>query len=112
MGLEQNMEEAIKYTEKAAEGGDLISRHNVGCANGENGNPIAAMRHMRLSASGGYKLSMTNLIACFERGMLHHGDLAETMQSFYRARDELKSDVRDKYLAYLKMVGEYEEKHA
>ena len=108
MGLEQNEEEAQKYEEQAAEGGHLISRHNLGCTEDDNGNEAAAMRHWRLSASGGFRDSMGGLIGCFEEGALHHGDLAETMQSFYRARDELKSEDRDQYIAHLKRTGEYE----
>ena len=55
MGLEQNKEEALKYWEKAADGGDIGARHNLGCLEEENGDRVAAMRHVRLSASGGYK---------------------------------------------------------
>ena len=54
MGFEQNEEEELRYMEKAAEGGHLIARHNIGCAEGSNGNHAAAMRNLRLAASGGY----------------------------------------------------------
>ena len=109
MGLEQNNEEAQKYYKKAAEGGDLISQHNLGCVEGGNGDHAAAMRHWRLSASGGMRVSMEGLIECFEDGLLHHADLVETLQAFYPARAELWSEDRDQYIAYLKRTGEYEE---
>ena len=109
MGLEQNEEEAYKYYKKAAEGGDLISQHNLGCVEGGNGDHAAAMRHWRLSASGGMRVSMEGLIECFEDGLLHHADLVETLQAFYPARAELWSEDRDQYIAYLKRTGEYEE---
>ena len=54
---------------------------------------------------------MENLIQCFEEGALHHGDLADTLQAMYRARDELKSKDRDQYIAYLKTTGEYHEEY-
>ena len=109
MGLEQNKEEAIKWWKKAAEGGDVLAQHNLGCMEGNNGNNIvAAMRHFRLSASWGKRSSMDALIECFGHGQLHHSDLAETLQAMYRARDELKSEDRDKYIVYLKMTGEYD----
>ena len=109
MGLAQNKEEALKYWGKAAEGGDVHARHNLGCAEAASGDLAAAMRHWRLSAAGGSRKSMENLIVCFENGLLQHGDLAETLQVFYRARAEMKSEDRDKFIAYLKMTGAYEE---
>ena len=106
MGLERNREEALKYWGESAEGGHLISRHNLGSAAGNNGDHVAAMRHWRLAASRGYKKSMGALITYFERGVLHHGDLAETLQSAYRARAEMKSKDRDQFIDHLKMKGE------
>ena len=108
MGLKKNAEEAFKYFKKAAEGGHLASRHNIGAIEANNGDVVAAMRHWRLSASGGYKNSIERLIARFELGLLHHDDLAKTAQAFYRARAEMKSEDRDKFIAHLKMTGEYE----
>ena len=107
MGLEQNEEEAHKYWKKAAEGGDLSSMYNVGSKEGRDGNDVAAMRNLRLAASGGYAPSMKTLIGCFENGLLQHGDLAETLQAKYAARAEMKSDDRDEYIEYLKITGEY-----
>ena len=107
MGLEQNEEAALKYFKEAAEGGRLLSRHNLGCAT----SPGDAMRHWRMSASGGYRKSMRALIECYENDFLHHGDLAETLQAMYRARAEMKSDDRDKFMAYLKRTGEYREEY-
>ena len=109
MGLEENLEEAIKYTEKAAEGGDLDARYNLGCAVYANGDHVAAMRHWRQSAPGGLKASMGALIECFEEGSLHHGDLAKSLQAFHRARAEMKSEDRDQYIKHLKGTGKYDE---
>jgi TPR repeat protein len=112
MGLEQNEEEAIKHWKKAAEGGNLMAGHNIGSfENNTNGDYVASMRHWRLSASGGYKLSMDCLIDDFEDGFLRHGDLADTLKAFYRARAEMRSEDRDKYIEYLKKTGEYKEEY-
>ena len=108
MGLEENMEEALKYFKEAAEGGNLISRFNLGCTEDINGDQVAAMCHWRLSASGGLKRSIHALIKCFHNGFLHHGDLAETLQVMYLARAEMKSEDRDLYIKHLKNTGEYE----
>ena len=108
MGLGQNEEESRKYMEQAAEGGYLMARYNLGVEEHNKGNRAGAMRHLRLSAAGGAKWSMDSVIAYFEYGLLHHDDLAETLQSAYRARAELKSNGRDQYIAHLKETGEYE----
>ena len=53
---------------------------------------------------------MEALIAAFEAGLLHHCDLAESLQAMYLARSEMKSDGRDNYIAcYLKRTGSYED---
>ena len=105
MGLEKKEGEALKYWKKAAELGDLHAQHNLGYAEGNSGDTAAAMHHFRLSASGGLKISTECLLRCFEDGALRHGDLAETLQAFYRARAELKSTDRDKYISLLKKYG-------
>ena len=109
MGLEQNEEEVIKYWEKAAEGGNLLSLHDLGHTAYANGDIVAAMRHFHLSASGGYRSCMNNLIVCFEKGFLHHGDLAESLQAFYRSRAEMSSKDRDRCIDWLKRTGKYQE---
>jgi len=111
MGLQQNEVEASKYFTEAAEGGDVESQFLLGCTAYENSDHAAAMQHWRLSASGGFKMSIHDLIGCFEKGLLHHGDLAETLHAFYLARAELKSNGRDQYIAHLKETGEYKEEY-
>ena len=111
MGLQQNLEEATQYWERAAEGGHVSSRHNLGCSEWENGCRVAAVPHFRLAASAGFRLSAEALIECFEVGLLHHADLAETAQAFYRARAEIRSEDRDEHIKYLKETGEYKEEY-
>ena len=109
MGLERNKEQTLKYYKEAGKGGHLASLCNLGNVMAKDGDYAAAMCHWRLSASGGLRPSMDNLIAYFEDGLLHHGDLAETLQAFYRSRAELKSEGRDQYIKYLKLAGGYRE---
>ena len=110
-GLKQNEEEAFKYFEKAAESGHLDSRNNLGCKEARNGNDVAAMRHWRLAASGGFKLSMEVLFAGFEQRSLRHSDLAKTLRAFYRARAEMTSEDRKNFIEYLKRNGKYKEEY-
>ena len=111
MGLEPNEEEALKCWEKAAEGGEAFARHHLGYSEYENGNNVAAMRHWRLSSSVGYKFSMNGLIRHFEDGLLHHADLASSLQAFYCARSEMKSEDRDQYIRHMKRNGDYREEY-
>ena len=111
MGLEQNKEKGFKNFKEAAKEGDVFARHNIGVLEKEAGDFVASMSHWRLSAAGGYRKSMGALISRFEYGFLHHGDLAETLQAFYRSRAELKSKDRDEYIKHLKMTGNYLEEY-
>ena len=111
MGLEPNKEEELKYLEKAAEGGHVLARNNLGCEAASNGDYVAAMRHWRLSASGGNRLSIRALIERFEFGFLRHGDLADTLQAFYLTRAELWNKGRVQHIAYLKRNGKYNEEY-
>ena len=111
MGLEKNEEEALKYWQKAAEGGDVVARHNLGSAANVNDDFAAAMHHWRLSASAGYRKSIRALIVCFEKGFLHHADLAETLQAMYHTRADMKSNDRDQLIVHFKEIGEYEEEY-
>ena len=111
MGLEQKEELTLKYWEEAARGGHLISRHKLGHKKLATGDFVAAMKHWRLSASGGYRDSVEPLIQSFECGVLKHGDLAKTLQDMYAARAEMKSDGRDEFIAYLKRTGKYDEEY-
>ena len=108
LGLEQNTEEAAKYWEKAAEGGNVFAQHSLGCKKYNSGDVIAAMRHWRLSTSGGFKPSMKFLIDCFKIGSLRHGDLAETMRAFYRSRAELTNEGRNQCIAYFEIKRDQE----
>ena len=105
MGLERNEDEALKYFKEAAEGGDIRARNNLACTKAASGDHVAAMRHFRLSAAGGSRESMENLIMCFEYGWLHHSDLAKTLPAFYRTRAELMSEDRDQWIKHLKEIG-------
>ena len=40
MGLKRNEKEALKYYEKAAEGGFVIAQHNLACTEWENGDRV------------------------------------------------------------------------
>ena len=56
--------------------------------------------------------SMQGLIAFFfENGLIHHRDLAETLQALYLARGEKRSEDRDQYINHLKMTGKYREEY-
>ena len=111
MGLKPNREEAIKFWEKAAEGGDHNARHNLGIMAMQDGDDFAAMHHWRLSASAGYRHSMECLVHSFEDGLILHADLSETLKAFYGARAEMRSDKRDEYIQHLKKTGEYKEEY-
>ena len=54
---------------------------------------------------------MDSLILCFVTGLLHHGDLAESLQNMHRTRADMKSEDRAQYVEHLKMTGEWSEEY-
>ena len=54
---------------------------------------------------------MFDLIWCFEAGLLHHAYLVKTLQAFYLAIAELRSENRDQHIRHLKEVGGYKEEY-
>ena len=54
---------------------------------------------------------MESLIVSFEGGLLHHGDLAGTLQAMYRSRAEMRSENRDEWIKYLKKTEQYQQEY-
>ena len=54
---------------------------------------------------------MEALIAAFGADLLHHCDLAESLQAMYLARAEMKSEGRDQWIVHLKRTGKYKEEY-
>ena len=76
--------------------GCVIARHNLGCAEGEAGNPQRACKHFILAARAGYKLSLDMVKEGYTHGHITKDEYANTLQAYQKIQDEMKSEARDK----------------
>lgn len=57
-----------------------------------------------MSAAAGYTGSITFLINLFESGLIRHQDLASSLRARDKARLELKTESRDRYISYMYLM--------
>ena len=101
-GLEVDKEKARVLWESAAKGGNVKARFTLGGTEFLKGNIIDGIRHWQLAAASGHDQAMDALIFHFEEGLLCHRDLAKSLQARDKARLDMRSDSRDRYLALRK----------
>ena len=125
-GAEVDLKKAIMHLELAAKGGHVLARDTLGVIAVEKvveetlskirrdpKNRLAclnAILHWRISAAAGYTPSVIFLVGNFEMGLIRHKDLASSLQARDKARLEMKSESRDRYIKHLKRTGELEER--
>ena len=80
---------------KAAVQGHVVSRHNLGCYEGENGNDNRAVRHLLISAKMGYMLSVEQIKRLFIDGIATKAQYAEALKGYQEAVEEMKSHDRE-----------------
>ena len=107
LGVSLNPAMAFKYQVLAAKRGHAIARHSLGRLEMGKGNMDLAVRHWRISAAAGLKESASKLIKCFQHGHISKGDLEESIRAQHNAREEARSDERDRFIDYLKETGQY-----
>ena len=96
MGVEVDKKKANHYWELAAMGGNLIARHNLGCAEEKAGNIDRAYKHFILAARAGYKISLEAVKEGFIDGYVFKDEYANTLRAYHDCHNEMKSDDRDK----------------
>ena len=109
---------ADRYFELAAKSGHGLARHQVGCnyeymckasmdKHEADAYAVLAIKHWQVSAAAGNTHSVTCLIDWFEPGLIRHQDLAASIRARDKARLEVKSESRDRYVAHLKRTGQF-----
>ena len=94
--MEVDNKKAKYYYELAAMGGCLEARNNLGCYEGEAGNYHRAMKHFVIAAKTGYKASMEGVKRGFQMGYVTKDEYAQTLRSYQKWCDEMKSDARER----------------
>ena len=87
---------AKHYFELAAMNGFALARHNLGCEEGDAGDHHQSMKHFILAAKNGLNDSMDQVKEGFLSGIVTKDEYANTLRAHQKARDEMKSEMRDK----------------
>ena len=103
-GVEVDKKKAKHYFELAAMNGDVMARHNLGCAEYEASNFHRAYKHFMLVACTGYNLSLDSVKKGFMNGHVTKEEYANTLREYQKSQDEMKSDMRDKAQAFDEMM--------
>ncbi|EJK77370.1 hypothetical protein THAOC_00804 [Thalassiosira oceanica] len=100
-GVQQDKAKAVEFFAKAAMQGHVLSRHNLGCIEGEKGNHDRAVRHFLISAKMGDEDSLENIKTAFKAGLATKEQYTEALKGYKDAVEEMKSHDRDEAKAYL-----------
>ena len=69
-GVDIDEEKAKHYWELAAMMGNVLARNNLGCMEGQTGNPHRAMKHFLISARAGHEKSLDTIKSGFRSGIV------------------------------------------
>ena len=105
-GIEIDMKKSVHHYQIATMMGHVVSRHNLGFVEYENGNLQRAMRHFMIAAKCGYKDSLHNIKEGFKDGHVTKQDLEKTLRVYQAVYEETKSEQRDR--AAVIIAGEQE----
>ena len=79
---------------RAAVGGDLVSRYNLGLE-ASIGSMDRAMKHWMISAGAGHDDSLKKIRECFLNGDATKNDFEKALRTHKEAADEMKSEQRE-----------------
>ena len=95
-GVDKDEEKEIYHMEKAAIAGYPAARHNLAFNEWENGNVERAVKHLIISATQGFDLSIKALMEKFREGHVSKEVLATALRAHKAAVDATKSPQREK----------------
>ena len=99
-GVERDEKKAKHYYELAAMKGDVTARCNLGVDEMEAGNMDRALKHWMIAVVGGNKKSLDNTRRLYLDGYATKDAYTNALQAYQAYLDEIKSDQRDKAVAY------------
>ncbi|KAL7533922.1 hypothetical protein ACHAXR_005529 [Thalassiosira sp. AJA248-18] len=88
-------EESQIYWERAAMGGHVMARYNLGIVEGEACNVNRAMKHFMISAKCGCDNSLKKIHNGFSDGHVTKDDFENALRAHKESIDEMQSDLRD-----------------
>jgi|AntRauTorckE5430_2_1112549.scaffolds.fasta_scaffold05596_5 TPR repeat protein len=94
--VEKSMKKSTYHCQRAAIGGNVNARHNLGCRELDAGNRDLALKHLMIAANDGFELSMKAVREGYKHGFVTKDDLLNTMRAHGNSVDEMQSDDRDR----------------
>jgi len=100
--VERDEKRAIHYWELAAMSGCVAARHNLGVKEHREGYVDRALKHFMIAGRDGYSgsLELENIKKMLGYGQATKDDYAKALRSYQAYLDEIKSDQRDKAVAF------------
>jgi len=99
IGVESDMKKAQHYYELGAMGGNVESRFNLACLEGNAGNHNRGMMHLMVAARAGYNKALDKVKIGFQRGMITKDGYENVLRAYHERHREMKSDQRDRAVA-------------
>eukprot|EP00956_Cyclotella_meneghiniana_P006912 scaffold9332_cov34-Cyclotella_meneghiniana.AAC.1 len=97
VGVKHDKKKAVHHWQIAAMMGNMQARHNLGCAEEENGNFQRAMKHFMIAAKCGFEKSLDAVKDGFRDGHVTKEDFEKTLRDYQASCDETKSEQRDRF---------------
>ena len=104
-GVERDMKKAKYYWEPAAMMGHVMARHNLGVIENQTSNTQRAFRHFIIGARAGYEKSLDMVKQGFTKGLVTKDEYANTLRTYQKRQNEMKSDERDKAVLLRQMIS-------
>jgi tetratricopeptide (TPR) repeat protein len=105
-GVEKDKKNELYHLEAAAIGGHPKARHNLGCAEWNNGEIDRAVKHWIIAANLGGDASLHSLKLGYMEGIVSKEDFAAALRAHQAAVDATKSPQREEAGAALKKQGD------
>mmetsp|Transcript_14258 Transcript_14258/g.32304 ORF Transcript_14258/g.32304 Transcript_14258/m.32304 type:complete len:311 (+) Transcript_14258:101-1033(+) len=104
-GVQKDVAKAAEFYEKAAMQGCPLSRHKLGCVEGQKRNHDRALKHYLISAKMGHESSLDLIKDMFMGGTATKEQYADALKGYQDAVEEMKSHDRDEVSALRKSCG-------
>ena len=102
-GVEVDKKKAKHLYELGAMMGNVIARYNLGLLEGKVGNHERAKKHMIIAARAGDPSSLDKVKAGYMNGLVTKDEYANTLRSYQKRTEEMKSDTRDQATAFYEL---------
>ena len=99
-GVERDAKMATHYFELAAIEGNVTARYNLGATEKNAGNYDRALKHFMIAVRGGHTDSVKAIQRMFMGGHVEKDQYANALQSHQAYVNEIKSNQRDKAVAF------------